>query len=178
MYFPAGIQVQTNPYSPTSCRESQTAVRKLYISSQLQTPLKRFLTITHLWGSVDYHPSFQQIAFFDEEAGECDEQQLNHSVDEPEHFYRDLQQRGIWVRVAMEATGYARWFAIGNIDGTQSSTHYVHINRQNIRTSQGGSEATILFDRPSDHARGVVRGIPGTTRESQAGVEGVTYQKG
>jgi hypothetical protein len=28
---------------------------------------------------VDYHPSFQQIAFFVEETGECGEQELNHS---------------------------------------------------------------------------------------------------
>jgi transposase len=27
-----------------------------------------------------------------------------------EGFYRDLQQRGIRVRVGMEATGYSRWF--------------------------------------------------------------------
>jgi hypothetical protein len=27
---------------------------------------------------VDYHPSFQTIAFFMEETGECGEQQLNH----------------------------------------------------------------------------------------------------
>jgi hypothetical protein len=28
---------------------------------------------------VDYHPSFQQMAFFEEETGESSEQQLNHS---------------------------------------------------------------------------------------------------
>ena len=33
---------------------------------------------------VDYHPSFQQIAFFVEETGECDERQLNHSNGEAE----------------------------------------------------------------------------------------------
>ena len=27
---------------------------------------------------VDYHPSFQQIAFFVEETGECGERRLNH----------------------------------------------------------------------------------------------------
>ena len=42
---------------------------------------------------VDYHPSFQQIAFFMEETGECGERQLNHSEGEAERFYRDLQQR-------------------------------------------------------------------------------------
>jgi transposase len=59
---------------------------------------------------VDYHPSFEQIAFFVEETGEYGERQLNHSEGEVERFYRDLQQRGIHVRVGMEATGYARWF--------------------------------------------------------------------
>ena len=59
---------------------------------------------------VDYHPSFQQIAFLIEETGECDEQRLNHEGGEAERFYRDLQQRGIRVRVGMEATGYSRWF--------------------------------------------------------------------
>jgi len=59
---------------------------------------------------VDYHPSFQQIAFLMEETGEYDERQLNHSDGEAERFYRDLQQRGIRVRVGMEATGYSRWF--------------------------------------------------------------------
>ena len=58
----------------------------------------------------DYHPSFQQIAFLEEETGECGEQQLNHSEGEAERFYRDLHQRGIHVRVGMEATGYSRWF--------------------------------------------------------------------
>jgi transposase len=59
---------------------------------------------------VDYHPSFQQIAFFVEETGEYGEQRLNHDGGEAERFYRSLQQRGIRVRVGMEATGYARWF--------------------------------------------------------------------
>jgi len=59
---------------------------------------------------VDYHPSFQQVAFLEEETGECGEQQLNHSDGEAERYYRDLHQRGIRVRVGMEATGYSRWF--------------------------------------------------------------------
>jgi len=44
---------------------------------------------------VDYHPSFQQIAFFIEETGECGERRLNHNDGEAERFYRDLKQRGI-----------------------------------------------------------------------------------
>src|ERR1700682_5400321 len=59
---------------------------------------------------VDYHPDFQQIAFFDAETGECDEQRLNHSDGEAERFYRDLKLRGISTRVGLEATGYSRWF--------------------------------------------------------------------
>src|SRR5207253_5279598 len=59
---------------------------------------------------VDYHPSFQQIAFLDQETGECGEQPLNHRDGEAEKFYRELKQRGVSVRVGMEATGYSRWF--------------------------------------------------------------------
>ena len=59
---------------------------------------------------VDYHPSFQTIAFFVEETGEYGEQELNHSDGQAEKFYRDLKQRGICVRVGMEATGHSRWF--------------------------------------------------------------------
>jgi transposase len=59
---------------------------------------------------VDYHPSFQQIAFFDQETRECGERRLNHSDGEAEKFYRDLRLRGVSVRVGMEATGYSRWF--------------------------------------------------------------------
>jgi transposase len=59
---------------------------------------------------LDYHPSDQQIAFVDKETGEYDERQLNHSTGEAEKFYRDLKQKGVRVRVGMEATGHARWF--------------------------------------------------------------------
>jgi hypothetical protein len=59
---------------------------------------------------VDYHPSFQQIAFFEEETGECGEQELSHSDGGAERFYGDLKQRGICARLGMEATGYSRWF--------------------------------------------------------------------
>jgi len=58
---------------------------------------------------VDYHPSFQQIAFLVEETGECGERRLNHSDGEAENFYRDLKARGISVRVGMETTGCSRW---------------------------------------------------------------------
>ena len=40
---------------------------------------------------VDYHPSFQAVAFLMEETGECGEQELNHSDGQAERFYRDLE---------------------------------------------------------------------------------------
>jgi hypothetical protein len=52
---------------------------------------------------VDYHPSFQTIAFLMEETGEYGEQELNHSEGKAEKFYRELKQRGVSVRVGMEA---------------------------------------------------------------------------
>jgi transposase len=58
----------------------------------------------HLWSH------FQTIAFLMEETGECGDQKLNHRDGQAEKFYRDLKERGISVRVGMEATGYSRWF--------------------------------------------------------------------
>ena len=58
---------------------------------------------------MDYHPSFQQIAFVDSESGEFQESRLQHR-EEAEKFYRDLATRGVKVRVGMEASGQARWF--------------------------------------------------------------------
>jgi len=58
---------------------------------------------------VDYHPSFQQIAFVDTESGELQESRLQHR-EEAEKFYRDLATQGKQVRVGMEASGQARWF--------------------------------------------------------------------
>jgi hypothetical protein len=39
---------------------------------------------------IDYHSSFQQIAFFVEETGEYGEQRLNHDGGEAERFYWGL----------------------------------------------------------------------------------------
>src|ERR1700680_46450 len=37
----------------------------------------------------DYHPGMEQIAWFDEESGECGEQPLEHGTGEAERFYRE-----------------------------------------------------------------------------------------
>lgn len=55
----------------------------------------------------DFHPSFQQIAYLDEETGECGERRLGHP-EEATRFYRSLA--GNPVRVGVEATGGDRWF--------------------------------------------------------------------
>jgi len=57
----------------------------------------------------DYHPSVQQIAWVDTATGECGERRLTH-CGEAEQFYRDLKQKGVRVRVGMEAWGHSRWF--------------------------------------------------------------------
>jgi transposase len=58
----------------------------------------------------DYHPSMQQIAWVDTETGECGERQLEHSDGAAERFYRELRQRGVQVRIGIEASGHTRWF--------------------------------------------------------------------
>jgi transposase len=52
----------------------------------------------------------QQIAWFDEQSGECGEQRLEHSTGEAEKFYRELKRQGVPVRVGIEASGHTRWF--------------------------------------------------------------------
>ncbi len=59
---------------------------------------------------VDFHPSFQQISFMDQATGECGDRRLNHSDGEAERFYKELKERGVSVRVGLEAIGYSRWF--------------------------------------------------------------------
>jgi transposase len=46
----------------------------------------------------------------DQKTGEGGERELHHSDGGAERFYRELKQRGVSVRVGMEATGYSRWF--------------------------------------------------------------------
>jgi transposase len=58
---------------------------------------------------LDYHPSCQQIAFIDTETGECGERRLEHPR-EAEQFYRELREKGMAVRIGMEASGHSRWF--------------------------------------------------------------------
>ena len=62
---------------------------------------------------VDYHPSFQQIAFLIEETGECGEQELNNSDGQAEKFYRNLKQRGIWLgHISKQGTSLLRFLLV------------------------------------------------------------------
>ena len=44
---------------------------------------------------VDYHPSFQQVAFLNMDTGECGELQLNHSHGEAETSYSSSDLRDL-----------------------------------------------------------------------------------
>jgi transposase len=55
----------------------------------------------------DFHPSFQQIAYVDQETGEYGERRLRHR-EEAVGFYRSLAGKA--VRIGIEATGNDRWF--------------------------------------------------------------------
>jgi transposase len=55
----------------------------------------------------DFHPSFQQVAIFDNPSGEYQEKRLRHRQ-EAEEFYRSLV--GQEVRIGMEACGHYPWF--------------------------------------------------------------------
>ncbi|HKB92301.1 MAG TPA: hypothetical protein VKC60_17420, partial [Opitutaceae bacterium] len=56
----------------------------------------------------DYHPSMQQIAWCDNRSGAQGERRLEHASGEAEKFYRELKQRGVEVRVGIEASGHTR----------------------------------------------------------------------
>lgn len=55
----------------------------------------------------DFHPSWQQVAWFDSETGETGEQKLVHASGEARQFYGQLAAP---VLIGMEATGNSQWF--------------------------------------------------------------------
>ena len=55
----------------------------------------------------DFHPSWQQVAWFDSETGETGEQKLVHASGDAKRFYEALASP---VLVGMEATGNSQWF--------------------------------------------------------------------
>src|SRR5258708_14208981 len=68
----------------------------------------------------DFHPSWQQISWFDEATGEIGEQKLVHASGDAEKFYRQLPAPA---RIGMESTGNCQGVvemvtALGNKVGT------------------------------------------------------------
>ena len=55
----------------------------------------------------DFHPSWQQVAWFDSETGETAEVKLVHASGDAKRFY---QQLAAPVLIGMEATGNSQWF--------------------------------------------------------------------
>jgi transposase len=55
---------------------------------------------------VDFHPSWEQIAWLDTEGGETEEQKLVHGNGEAEQFYRGLASPAL---IGVEATGNCHW---------------------------------------------------------------------
>jgi transposase len=55
----------------------------------------------------DFHPSWQQVAFFDPETGEIAELKLVNGDGEAERFYRELEAPAL---VGIEACGNSQWF--------------------------------------------------------------------
>jgi len=55
----------------------------------------------------DYHPSWQQVCWFDRATGETGDEKLVHASGDAEEFYRRFSSP---VRVGIEATGNCQWF--------------------------------------------------------------------
>jgi transposase len=55
----------------------------------------------------DYHPSWQQVCWFDRATGETGDEKLVHASGDAEKFYRRFSTP---VRVGIEATGNCQWF--------------------------------------------------------------------
>ncbi len=55
----------------------------------------------------DFHPSWQQVCWLDQETGETSEQKLVHASGEAEKFYKQIPAPAL---IGMEATGNCQWF--------------------------------------------------------------------
>jgi transposase len=55
----------------------------------------------------DFHPSWQQVSWFDTETGETGEQKLVHAPGEAKQFYQQLPAPAL---IGVEATGNSQWF--------------------------------------------------------------------
>jgi transposase len=68
----------------------------------------------------DFHPSWQQVSWFEEATGEIGEQKLVHATGDAEKFYRQLPGPAL---IGMESTGNCQWF----VEMATSAGHEVWI---------------------------------------------------
>jgi transposase len=68
----------------------------------------------------DFHPSWQQVSWFDETTAEIGEQKLVHAAGDAEKFYRQLPRPAL---IGMESTGNCQWF----VEMATSAGHQVWI---------------------------------------------------
>src|SRR3984893_4635039 len=79
---------------------------------------------------VDYHPSFQTIAFLMEETGECGEQELHHSDGQAEKF---LHRATIAQQRVRMATG-AAWLTGRNSQGGREKQKHPYKKKKRKNT--------------------------------------------
>jgi transposase len=99
----------------------------------------------------DFHPSFQQIAMFDDETGEITERRLSHANGEAQRFYESLSGE---VVVGVESTGNMRWFQrllarLGHklLIGDATAIHATHTRKQQTDRRDAAQLLQLLMDR-------------------------------
>ncbi len=99
----------------------------------------------------DFHPSFQQIAMFDDETGEITEHRLSHANGEAQRFYESLSGE---VVVGVESTGNMRWFQrllarLGHklLIGDATAIHATHTRKQQTDKRDAAQLLQLLMDR-------------------------------
>jgi transposase len=98
----------------------------------------------------DFHPSWQQVAVFDQETGEIDERKLVNGDGEAERFYRTLEAPAL---IGIEACGNSQWFMdlaerLGHVvwvgDAAQIRASYVR--RQKTDRRDAGHILKLLME--------------------------------
>jgi transposase len=98
----------------------------------------------------DFHPAWQQVAFFDPESGEIAELKLLNGDGEAERFYRELEAPAL---IGIEACGNSQWFIelaerLGHVvwvgDAAQIRASYVR--RQKTDRRDAGHILKLLME--------------------------------
>jgi transposase len=99
----------------------------------------------------DFHPSYQQIAIFDTNTGEVEEQKLMHQGGEVEQFYRQLEAPAL---IGMESVGNAQWFvrlveSLGHElwIGDAAKIRASYVRKQKTDKRDAGHILTLLLEK-------------------------------